>query len=95
MGVKDTAGQGVIDDMGAYNGDSYDSAEIGFNITPNDNIDLIRPTRIIVVGTAGDITYLDRAGNSHLITMPIGQYNVTARRVMATGTTATGLVGLV
>ena len=69
----------------------------GFAITPHDSADLPEVTRAIYAGGAGaihlllasgaDITFSGLAGGT---TLP-----VRALRVLATGTTATALVGLV
>ena len=65
-------------------------------ITPNDGADLAFHTKGIYVGTGGTITVRNRAGNDILFTgIPDGSIlPVRTIRVMATGTTATGLVAL-
>lgn len=68
----------------------------GVAITPDDGTDLGFPIRGLMVGTAGDVAILTTGGDT--VTLPAlqpgAQYAVLARRVLATGTTATGLVGL-
>lgn len=72
------------------------AAEDGFAITPNDGADLATETRQIVIGGAGTLTVIMKSGASVLFTCIAGQtLNIKATRVMATGTSATGLVGLV
>lgn len=68
-----------------------------FPITPSDAIPLAEViTRIVCTGDAGNICVQTAAGNQQ--TVPIGAgaaYDVAITQVFATGTTATGLVGLV
>lgn len=69
----------------------------GFSITPNDSTDLSEITRAIWVGGAGDITLVLMSGATlTLPSIPAGTLMpIRAARIMATGTDATGLVGLV
>lgn len=66
-------------------------------ITPSDAADLAVTTRAIYVGGAGAVKLI-LAGDTEAITLvavTAGQVlPVRAKRVLATGTTATGLVGL-
>ena len=68
-------------------------------ITPSDSADLteaIRAIRLAASGTAGTVRVTTRAGNVR--DLPIGtgeQWTVRISRVWATGTTASGLWGLV
>lgn len=69
----------------------------GFAITPDDATELSEITRAIYIGTAGDIT-LTLVSNTELLfkNIPSGTIlPVRARRIKATGTTATDLLGLV
>lgn len=67
-----------------------------FAISPSDAADLAQPIRGLMVATAGDVSFTTIAGD--VITLPTlqpgVQYAILASRVRATGTTATGLVGL-
>ena len=67
-----------------------------FAITPDDGADLAQPIRGLMVADAGDVALTTLAGD--VVTLPAlqpgVQYAVLASRVQATGTTATGLVGL-
>lgn len=69
----------------------------GFDIAPNDGADLQGITRAIILGGAGDVAVVLKNGDT--ITLPalaVGViYPVRVARVLATGTTATGLKGLV
>lgn len=65
-------------------------------ITPGDGLDLPHVTRAIYVGGAGDLRVMMCAGD--VVTLAGAQagmvYPLRLRQVLATGTTATGLVGL-
>lgn len=67
-----------------------------FAITPKDAVDLAQPIRGLMVAGAGDVALTTLAGD--VVTLPAlqpgVQYAILASRVQATGTTATGLVGL-
>lgn len=72
------------------------SAEDGFAIVPNDGVDLAVETRQIVVGGAGNLVVVMKSGSTVTFVCVAGQtLNIKATRVLATGTTATGLVALV
>lgn len=82
--------------------DPRDGARPGvrsFAITPNDGVDLPVATRWIYNGGAGHIVLTcvdDNAAHTGvtLTTVPAGSLlRIAARRIYATGTTATGLVG--
>lgn len=66
-------------------------------ITPNDSTDLGRPTKAIYVGGAGAIA-VNMDGDNDVVTfaaVPVGAIlPIEARRVRATGTTATNLVAI-
>ena len=65
-------------------------------ITPNDGADLTVVPRAPMVKQAGDVTVVMKDGTAG--TLPALQagvpYPVRVRRVLASGTTATGIVGL-
>lgn len=70
-----------------------------FTITPSDATDIGKTCQAIYVGVAGDITLIaadDPATSTAVLfkAVPAGLLYVSARRVKATGTTATNLVGL-
>lgn len=71
-------------------------AEGGFAVTPSDTLDLARTTRAIYVGTAGALRVTLLSGE--VVALAGAQagtvYPLRAARVMATGTTAGGIVGL-
>ena len=67
----------------------------GHAITPDDNLDLENVTRFIYVGSTGDISII-LANDDAPITIPAapaGYHPLRIKRVLATGTTATGIVG--
>jgi hypothetical protein len=65
-------------------------------VVPSDDADLPDgTTRAIHVGTAGTVTVMDTTGNVVTLTSLESQYHpVSVRRVLATGTTATGIVAM-
>ena len=72
-------------------------ARFAFLITPSDDDELLSVTRGIRIGTAGDVA-LKTMGNSVIVIPDVlaGETLVIrAVKVYATGTTASGIVGLV
>lgn len=69
---------------------------VAFPITPHDTNSFTKPCHGIYVGGAGNITLVDLNGNVVLFTaVAVGFIlQVAAKRVNATGTTATALVGV-
>jgi hypothetical protein len=65
-------------------------------VVPNDTADLVQgPCRALYSATAGTIAVMDGLGGVATIVSLDAQYHpVRVRRVLATGTTATGLVAL-
>jgi hypothetical protein len=65
-------------------------------ITPSDTVDLTKPIRGFMVGTAGNVSVA--MGDGSTAVMPacaVGvEYMSKITRINATGTTATGIVGL-
>lgn len=68
----------------------------GLAVTPNNGADLAFPIRGLMVASAGDVSVVTLRGDT--VTLPAlqpgMQYAILATRVRATGTTATGIVGL-
>lgn len=65
-----------------------------FVITPNDSTDLAHHIRAITLSVDGTLSYVAWDGTTRTTdTLPAGTYPVAAKRVRATGTTATGLTG--
>lgn len=71
-------------------------ADHAFAVTPNDGADLGDVTRALYVGTGGSVAIVFAAGSeATLLNVQSGTVlPVRCRRIKATGTTATGLVGL-
>jgi len=69
----------------------------GFAVTPNDSTTLSETTRALYVGSAGAVTVLMASGASVTFTgIPAGtMLPVRVTKVMASGTSATDIVGLV
>lgn len=67
----------------------------GRAVTPNDGADLVERVRMVTIGTAaGVIAYVGWDGVTYTTgPLPLGSYPMYAKRIMATGTTATGLTG--
>lgn len=75
--------------------DPQDPASRWFPITPSDTVDLAEIPKEIYVGGAGNITALGFDGVSGTFAVTAGQIlRIRPARVMAAGTSATGLVGL-
>ena len=68
----------------------------GFAITPDDNQDLARDTRALMVGAAGDVRVTLISGDQLVLPslLPGAQYALRVRRVHASDTTAAQIVGL-
>lgn len=67
----------------------------GVAITPDDDNDLAKPCRDIHISAAGTLKITGRDGNVVSFTaVGQGRVGVGAKRIWATGTTATGIVAL-
>jgi hypothetical protein len=68
----------------------------GFDVTPSDAADLPQMTRGVMVASAGDLAVVLKSGDA--VTLPALSpgviYPHRIARVLATGTTATGINGL-
>ena len=68
----------------------------GFDVVPDDNADLPAVTRALMVSTGGDVAAVLKDGST--LTLPAlspgSVYPVRIRRILATGTTASGIRGL-
>ena len=69
----------------------------GFDITPDDQDELVHVTRAIMVAEAGDLSVMMKDGDMITLSGLIAGvvYPLRISQVLATGTTATGIVGLV
>ncbi|MFB9949829.1 hypothetical protein ACFFP0_13270 [Rhizobium puerariae] len=72
-------------------------ASSGFSITPSDGGDLPETTRALYVGTGGDLSVRMLSGETlTLSNVSSGSFlPLRVNRVLATGTTATAIAGLV
>lgn len=67
-----------------------------FPITPNDGADLSNTTRAIRAAGAGNVVLITLSGQQRTCAFAAGETRpIRATRVLATGTTATGLEGMV
>lgn len=88
----------MTDDRFRYNSTGVESPALGaYDITPSNSVDLMETVRAITIGTAaGTLSFVGRDGRTYTSgPLPLGTYPLFARRVLATGTTATGLTGWV
>lgn len=88
------------------NTDNPLASGVVFPITPNDSTDLTDTVtsgtglgtviiRALIVNGSGTIAYLDAAGIGRTVTLPVGCFPVIMKRILATGTSATGLSGII
>ncbi len=84
--------------MGSYRGRQTrltEPAEHAFAVTPSDTQDLENWALALYVGVAGDVRLDTWHGETvTFANVPVGVLPVRARRVRATGTTASSLIGL-
>ena len=82
--------------MADVTGDGYgEPAGHWFTIVPSDTKDLAIVPRGIYVGVTGAVAMRDIAGNECIfVAMPVGIHPVRPRRILATGTAATNIIGL-
>lgn len=87
----------ISDTFGDFQSGLNSPVEGGFDVTPADGADLPTLTRALMVAGAGDLAVTLKNGDT--ITLPALApgviYPIRARRVEATGTTATGIKGLI
>ncbi len=86
----------IHDPFATYSKTLTDPVTGGFAITPDDEAELQTVTRVLMVSGAGSVTAEMKDGMT--LTLPaLGPgvlYPFRVVRVLATGTTATGIVGL-
>ena len=66
----------------------------GAAVTPNDSTDLPLAARFLIIGVAGNVKITTIDGSVLTLAAPAGIFPVTAVRVWATGTTATGITAM-
>ncbi len=86
----------MADKFGSFAGGLESPAANGAAITPSDTTDLTQTTRALYVGGAGNLRVTLSGGDTvTLMNVPEGALlPLRVRRVLATSTTATNLVGL-
>lgn len=80
--------------LGDLHGAYLGVATGGAALTPADS-DLSTPVRAIWVGTQGNLRVTTVNGDDFVLPNAVGLIPLAVRRVWATNTTATGIVGLV
>ncbi len=74
-----------------------DSGSSAFLITPNDSTDFLEPTRGIIITVAGTLNVIFEGDNAAISLPPLAVgviHPLAIKRVLAAGTTATGLIGV-
>lgn len=86
----------MADEFSSYRGGITAPASHGAALVPSDSTALTRSTRAIYVGTAGDLSVRLVSGDEVTLSGVIAGmiYPMRVSHVLATGTTAGGLVGL-
>lgn len=85
-----------MDKFAAYSSALDSPASDVFPITPDDDTDLAVATRAIRADTGGDVVLIAMAGPERTCKFANGETRaIRATRIKATGTTATGLEGMV
>jgi len=86
----------MTDDFEDYSSGLTSPATAAEAVTPNDSQDLQHVTRAIFVGQTGDLAVKLQSGDEVVLhNVQAGAvYAIRVSQVKATGTTATGLVGL-
>jgi len=65
-------------------------------ITPSDSTDLVARIRAVTLNVGGTLAWVNEEDVTQATgPLPAGTYPLMARRILATGTTATGLTGWV
>lgn len=75
--------------------DFVGTSRIYFAVTPNDSNDLPTEVRALVIATGGTLRVNRIGGTTVNLTVPAGVIPIACERVHSTGTTATGITGLV
>ncbi len=78
------------------NGGANAPALASFAITPNDASDLVEPVRQLTLNVGGTVRWTGRDGFvNNTATLPAGSYALSAVRIHAAGTSASGITGWV
>lgn len=85
----------MADEHAGFQESLSDPADSHVLITPNDSTDLATIPRGLFFNGAGDVVLRDKSGNDETYTVTAGQLlPFRARRILATGTTATGIIAM-
>lgn len=71
------------------------AASAFYPITPHNDNDLAVVTRWLIVHTAGAVACIAANGVTVTLTLPAGIFPLRIKRILSTGTTATGLTAVV
>lgn len=86
---------GIIDSFSALSSSLTAPATGGVAITPSDTVDLAQRPRVLYCTGSGNVRVVMMGSGTVTLPMIAGQpLPVRVDRVMVTGTTATGIVGL-
>lgn len=84
----------AIDDFATLSASPEGPIQHALAVTPSDGTDLPHVTRALYVGGAGDVAAVLKDGTSvTFVGMGAGWHPVRVARVLATGTTASDIVG--
>lgn len=86
----------MVDNFVSYLAGLDAPAQNAATLTPSDSTDLAVTTRFLYVGVTGDVTCI-LAGDSSTVlfkAVPVGLHRLRVKRLYATGTTATNMLGL-
>lgn len=64
-------------------------------ITPSDTIPLANSAKAVILAVGGAVRYINLSDNEITATFPAGMVQIGMKQVYATGTTATGITGLI
>lgn len=74
-----------------------DPARTGFAVTPSDTVNIPEGTRGLYVGASGDVAVILLDDTTSVVFTGLAAgiiHPIAAKRVLSTGTTATGIVGV-
>lgn len=99
MQITDLSGNGVVDGILRLR---ESSREKPFNetypVTPSDSVNIRRhgqddPARALIIGSAGNLNYIPAGqADAVLVAVAVGVFPVSVKRVLATSTTASGIL---
>jgi hypothetical protein len=86
----------AVNPMGSAEYEPSQPATAAFAITPNDGADLAKYTRALYIGVSGDVKVDMIDGGTGIVfkAVAVGILPIAVKRVYATGTAATNIIGL-